>query len=57
MPRLARDVHEKIAYIQKKGAQGAIKIVGHCIGAHVAGQTGKLMKNETGDTLDEIFGG
>ncbi|KAJ6648497.1 Pancreatic lipase-related protein 2, partial [Pseudolycoriella hygida] len=56
VPRLARDMFEKIVHIRKNGANGSIEIVGHSVGAHVAGQTGKLLKNETGYALDQIVG-
>ncbi|KAJ6639790.1 Pancreatic triacylglycerol lipase, partial [Pseudolycoriella hygida] len=56
VPRLARDIFEKIVHIRKNGANGPIAIIGHGVGAHVAGQTGKLLKKETGYTLDKIIG-
>lgn len=56
VPLLAQDLYEKIVYIRQIGAQGPIEVVGHSVGAHVAGQTGKLLQKFNGNTLDKIFG-
>lgn len=57
MPLLAQDIYEKIVYIrQNYGSQGAIELVGHSIGAHVAGQVGKLLKRQPEYELDRIIG-
>lgn len=55
VPALAQDVYEKIVYIRKNGAS-RIELVGHNIGAHVAAQTGKLLKSKMEYTVDQIFG-
>lgn len=56
MPRLAQDLYQKIRNIRKSGARGTIELIGHSIGAHVAGQTGRLLKRYAGFQLDQIIG-
>ncbi len=56
VPLLAQDIFEKIVHVRDSGAKGNIEIIGHSVGAHVGGQTGKLLTNQTNYTLDQIFG-
>lgn len=55
VPNLAKDVNEKMMYIRNSGAK-TIELYGHSLGAHVAGQAGRLFKEKMGVAVDEIFG-
>ncbi|XP_037029928.1 calcium-activated chloride channel regulator 1-like [Bradysia coprophila] len=55
VPTMAADLNEKLMYVRRKGA-GTVELIGHCIGAHVAGQAGKLFKRFTGTNIDKIIG-
>lgn len=55
VPTMAADLNEKLNYVRRKGA-GRLELVGHCIGAHVAGQAGKLFRRTTGTNIDKIIG-
>lgn len=52
---LAKDISKKIQYLQRDHG-GEVQIFGHSLGAHVAGQTGRLFKSETGKEIDSIIG-
>lgn len=55
VPTMAADLNEKLMYVRRKGA-GRMELIGHCIGAHVVGQAGKLFKRTTGTNIDKIIG-
>lgn len=57
VPALAQDLYEKIAHIRRNGnSLGEFVLVGFSVGAHVAGQTAKLLKSNTEYTVDRIYG-
>lgn len=55
VPKLADDINKKIQHILQDRA-GTVQIIGHSLGSHVAGQTGRLLKSETGKEIDLIIG-
>lgn len=55
VPQLAQDLSNKIGFIQRQSTN-KIELIGHCFGAHVAGQAGRLYKQENGHGLHKIIG-
>lgn len=55
VPAMAADLNEKLMYVRGKG-DGRLELLGHCVGAHVAAQAGKLFRRSTGDGIDKIIG-
>lgn len=55
VPEIAEDLTKQLIHIQEKGNR-EIELVGHSLGAHIAGQAGRLFKLETGKEIDSIIG-
>jgi pancreatic triacylglycerol lipase len=55
VPEIAEDLTKELIYVQNKG-NGKIELVGHSLGAHIAGQAGRLFKLNTGKKIDSIIG-
>lgn len=55
MPSLAQDLNEKLTYIRNNGAE-RIELIGHCMGAHIAGQAAKIFKENMEEDIDTIIG-
>jgi len=43
VPKIAEDLTKVLIYVQNKG-NGKFELVGHSLGAHIAGQSGRLLK-------------
>lgn len=52
---MAQDLNEKLMFIRNNGAE-RIELVGHCMGAHVAGIAGRSFKQKMVDDIDVIVG-
>jgi pancreatic triacylglycerol lipase len=55
VPEIAEDLTKELIYIQSR-RNGKIELVGHSLGAHIAGQAGRLFKLYTGKKIDSIIG-
>lgn len=55
MRYLAQDINEKLQYVHNKGGH-KIELIGHSVGAHAAGQAGRLFKKYTGNEVNRIVG-
>lgn len=55
VPVMAADLNEKLMYVRRRTG-GRIELIGHCIGAHVVGQAGKLFRSTTGTNIEKIIG-
>jgi len=55
VPGIAEDLTKVLIYFRNKGYK-KFELVGHSLGAHIAGQSGRSFKLKTGKEIDSIIG-